>query len=184
MRALSRQALPKNRSSVNLIYERASSVPPNKPNDSQSSHRWYTCASLHISDTSAKQWIIPQSIQIIVAGLLLLLSFLCEESPRYLCKVGDRGKARRSLGRLWNLPRENDMVSSEIESIQSQLNAEQEQATGQSWATALKELLMVVSNQRRFLFVLSEQILSQWSGANSITSTFISTFYRLSDTDK
>lgn len=71
-----------------------------------------------------------------------------------------------------------------MESIQSQLNTEQEQATGQSWVTALKELLMVVSNQRRFLFVLSEQILSQWSGANSITSTFISTFYRLSDTDK
>lgn len=129
-------------------------------------------AQLHLSDTNAKQWIIPQSVQIIVAGLLFLLSFLCEESPRHLCKIGDPEKARRSLGRLWNLSQEHDMVLSEMESIQSQLNTEQEHVTGQSWITAVRELFMVVSNRKRLLFVLSAQILSQWSGANSITSTF------------
>lgn len=67
------------------------------------------------------------------------------------------------------------MVSSEMESIQSQLNTEQEHVIGQSWITAVKELSMVVSNQKRLLFVLSAQILSQWSGANSITSAFILT---------
>lgn len=118
---------------------------------------------------------IPQSIQIIVAGLLLLLSFLCEESPRYLCKIGEEEKARRSLGRLWNLPREHHTVFSEMESIQNQLNIEQQQAFGRSWITALAELFTVVANQKRLLFVLSEQILSQWSGANSITSTFVFT---------
>lgn len=118
---------------------------------------------------------IPQSIQIIVAGLLLLLSFLCEESPRYLCKIGEEEKARRSLGRLWNLPREHHTVFSEMESIQNQLNIEQQQSFGRSWITALAELFTVVANQKRLLFVLSEQILSQWSGANSITSTFVFT---------
>lgn len=62
-----------------------------------------------------------------------------------------------------------------MESIQSQLNTEQEHVIGQSWITAVKELFMVVSNQKRLLFVLSAQILSQWSGANSITSAFIPT---------
>ena len=118
---------------------------------------------------------IPQSIQIIVAGLLLLLSFLCEESPRYLCKISEEEKAKRSLGKLWNLPREHHTVFSEMESIQNQLNTEQQQAFGRSWITALAELFTVVANQKRLLFVLSEQILSQWSGANSITSTFVFT---------
>lgn len=43
-RALSRQPLPSSRSSVNLIYERASSMPLSKPIDSQISPRWCTSA--------------------------------------------------------------------------------------------------------------------------------------------
>ncbi|KAI9929340.1 hypothetical protein ASPWEDRAFT_111771 [Aspergillus wentii DTO 134E9] len=127
-------------------------------------------AALHISNHSSTQWIIPQSIQIIVAGLLCIFSFLCEESPRYLCKIGDWEDARCALGRLWNLPREHHLVSSEIESIQNQLATEVQQSAGTSWMSALKELFTVVANQKRLLFVISEQIVSQWSGANSITT--------------
>lgn len=43
-RALSRQPLPSSRSSVNLIYERASSMPRSKPIVSQTSPRWCTSA--------------------------------------------------------------------------------------------------------------------------------------------
>lgn len=106
-----------------------------------------------------------------VAGILLLSSFPCEESPRYLYKIGDEQKANQSLAMLWGLLPEDPLVCSEMESIQRQLSTEQEQ-TGRSWISALKELFLVVSNQKRLLFVLSEQILSQWSGANSITSMF------------
>lgn len=44
-RALSRQLLPSSRSSVNLTYERASSMPLSKPIDSQTSPQWYTSAA-------------------------------------------------------------------------------------------------------------------------------------------
>lgn len=128
---------------------------------------------MHISNSSAKQWIIPQSIQIIVAGILLLLSLLCEESPRYLCKVGHDKKAKASLGRLWGLPGGHGLILSEIDGIQRQLHAEQEQSHDQTWISALRELFLVAANQKRLLFVISEQLLSQWSGANSITSEFI-----------
>lgn len=135
-------------------------------------------ASLHISDSSAKQWIIPQSIQIIVAGALLLLSHLCEESPRYLCKVGYDEKARTSLEKLWGLPGKHELISSEMDSIQRQLHIEQEQSNGRSWLSALRELFLVAANQKRLLFFISEQLVSQWSGANSITSASIP-YYRM-----
>ncbi|RJE21953.1 Sugar and other transporter [Aspergillus sclerotialis] len=127
-------------------------------------------ASLHISNSSSKQWIIPQSIQIIVAGTLCLLSYPCEESPRYLCKVGKDEKARISLEKLWNLPGGHESISSEMDSIQRQLHIEQEQSSGQSWFSALRELILVADNQKRLLFVLSEQLVSQWSGATSVTT--------------
>lgn len=104
-----------------------------------------------------------------VAGILLLSSFPCEESPRYLYKIGNEQKANQSLAKLWGLLPGDPLVCSEMESIQRQLSTEQEQ-TGRSWISALEELFLVVSNQKRLLFVLSEQILSQWFGANSITS--------------
>ncbi|KOS45702.1 hypothetical protein ACN38_g3393 [Penicillium nordicum] len=127
-------------------------------------------ASLHISNTNSKQWIIPQSIQVIVAGLLILLSFLCEESPRYLCKIGDWWKAKEALGRIWGVPALHPEVISEIEGIHYELEADQNHTIRESWFRAIKELFAVKANQRRLLFVFSGQILAQWSGANSITT--------------
>lgn len=127
---------------------------------------------MHVSNTSPKQWIVPQSIQIIVAGILGLSTFLCEESPRHLCKVGKWDQARHTLGRLWGLPTDHDEISSEINGIKSQLEVEHEAAGYKAWVLSLKELLLVKTNQKRLLFVISEQVLSQWSGASSITSMF------------
>jgi hypothetical protein len=81
-------------------------------------------------------------------------------------------QARRSLGRLWGLPVEHEDISFEIESIQSQLDTDQGTTVYKSWIYSLKELLAVTTNQKRVLFVIPEQILSPWFGANSITSVY------------
>lgn len=60
-----------------------------------------------------------------------------------------------------------------MDTIQRQLHIEQEQSNGLSWLSALRELFLVAANQKRLLFVISEQLVSQWSGANSITSASI-----------
>lgn len=60
-----------------------------------------------------------------------------------------------------------------MDGIQRQLHVEQEQSNGQTWLSALRELFLVAANQKRLLFVISEQLMSQWSGANSITSESI-----------
>ncbi|KAL2813378.1 hypothetical protein BJX63DRAFT_394266 [Aspergillus granulosus] len=44
-------------------------------------------ASIRQSDSSSQQWILPQASHTILAGLLLLISLGCVDSPRYLCKV-------------------------------------------------------------------------------------------------
>ncbi|CAP86904.1 Pc20g15750 [Penicillium rubens Wisconsin 54-1255] len=127
-------------------------------------------ASLHISNTSATQWIIPQSIQVIVAGLLILLSFFCEESPRYLSKIGDWGKAKEALGRIWGVSALHPEVILEIEGIHDELQADQNHTFRESCFRAIRELLAVKANQQRLLFLISGQVLAQWSGANSITT--------------
>lgn len=58
-----------------------------------------------------------------------------------------------------------------IEGIQEELETDQNQTMRQSWLKSIKELLTIKSNQQRLLFMVSAQILAQWSGANSITST-------------
>ncbi|KAJ6000205.1 hypothetical protein N7481_000614 [Penicillium waksmanii] len=115
-------------------------------------------------------WIIPQSIQIIVAGLLIMGSFLCEESPRHLCRVGKWDEARKALGKIWGLPDDHNEISAELEGIKGQLEHEQECSLYRSCVGSLKELFLSRSNLRRLLFVISSQILSQWSGANSLTN--------------
>ena len=57
-----------------------------------------------------------------------------------------------------------------IEGIQDELETDQIQTMRQSWFKSIRELLTIKSNQQSLLFVLSAQILAQWSGANSITS--------------
>lgn len=129
-------------------------------------------AAVHMPNTSARQWIVPQSIQIIVAGILGLSSFLCEESPRHLCKAGRWDQARHALSRLWGLPTDHGEIKSALDGIHSQLETEHGVTGYEAWLSSLKELLLVKSNQKRLLFVASEQVLSQWSGASSITSMY------------
>lgn len=105
-----------------------------------------------------------------MSGLLILASFLCEESPRHLCRIGKCDRARRALGKIWGLPDDHQEISAELAGIQEQMQNEQEHSLYGSWIASLKELLLVRSNMKRLLFVISAQLLSQWSGANSLTS--------------
>ncbi|OQE16628.1 hypothetical protein PENSTE_c023G07783 [Penicillium steckii] len=127
-------------------------------------------AALHISNSSSRQWIIPQAVQIIMAGLLILVSFFCEESPRHLCRVGKRDQARMALAKIWGLPDEHFEISTEMNGIQAQIDSEQGSPLYRIWIDSLKTLFLSRSNVRRLLYLISAQILSQWSGANSLTT--------------
>lgn len=126
-------------------------------------------SSLHIKKTSPNSWEVPTSIHIMFAGLIFILSFFNYESPRYLIKDGQREHAVANLARVRGLPAEHEIVQQEIADIEHQLAEEQEATLGQGFMGYIKEMFFMPNNAYRLYIGLGSQLLSQWSGAQSIT---------------
>lgn len=99
----------------------------------------------------------------------MILSFFNYESPRYLVKQGQDNKATENLARVRGLPVDHEHVLKEIGEIQLQLYEEKESTMGQGWTGYLKEMFLMPNNFYRIYLGLASQLLSQWSGAQSIT---------------
>lgn len=108
-------------------------------------------------------------MHIMFAGIILILSFFNKESPRYLVKRGKVDQARTNLARIRGLDTESDYVRKELAGIENQLAEEQEATLGQGWLGYLKEMFLMPNNFYRIYIGLCSQLLSQWSGAQSIT---------------
>ncbi|WPH01262.1 Hypothetical protein R9X50_00410000 [Acrodontium crateriforme] len=126
-------------------------------------------ASQHIDPTSQTQWILPNMLHIYFAVVVFALSFFAVESPRWLIKVGQHEKAAANLAKLRHLPRDHWYLQAEIMDINDQLSREQEATRGTTWYAPIRELFTVKSNLYRFQLSILSQLLSQWSGASSIT---------------
>lgn len=103
------------------------------------------------------------------AGIILILSFFQYESPRYLIKTGRDEQATKTMAIVRNLPIDHSYVVREINAIQLQLQEEEEATMGQGWLGIVKEMFLIPSNFYRLYLGLMSQVLSQWSGAGSIT---------------
>lgn len=108
-------------------------------------------------------------MHLMFAGLILLLSFASKESPRWLIKVGRQEQAMKVLCQLRKLPADHPYVSSEIIDINDQLAREREATLGAGWIGTFKELVTIKANLYRLQLSIMSQLLSQWSGASSIT---------------
>ena len=126
-------------------------------------------SSLHIPANTANQWVVPTTIHVMFAGIILILSFFNYESPRFLIKVGKDDEATINLARVRGLPVDHEHVIKEIAEIQLQLQEEQEATLGSGWLGILKEMFLMPNNLYRIYLGLASQLLSQWSGAQSIT---------------
>lgn len=126
-------------------------------------------AKIHIDSTSHKQWLVPTSLHIIMAGIIFVLMFFQSESPRFLIKQGQNGKATEVMARLRQQPAESGYIVREISSIQAALDHELEATKGVGWAGKFKEMFLDKSNLYRVYLATMVQLLSQWSGAGSIT---------------
>ncbi|KAG4413296.1 hypothetical protein IFR04_013556 [Cadophora malorum] len=126
-------------------------------------------SQLHIKEGTTNQWVVPTTIHVMFAGIIIILSFFNYESPRYLVKCGKDDEATTNLARVRNLPVDHDHVIKEIADIQQQLHEEQEATLGQGWVGILKEMFLMPNNFYRIYLGLFSQLLSQWSGAQSIT---------------
>ncbi|PVH72815.1 putative quinate permease [Cadophora sp. DSE1049] len=126
-------------------------------------------SQLHIKEGTSNQWVVPTTIHVMFAGIIIILSFFNYESPRYLVKCGKDDEATANLARVRNLPVDHEHVIKEIAEIQQQLHEEQEATLGQGWIGILREMFLMPNNFYRIYLGLFSQLLSQWSGAQSIT---------------
>lgn len=145
-------------------------------------------SSLHISDHSQLQWVIPNMLHIYFAFIIATASLFATESPRWLIKVGKHNKAAKNLSTLRNLPVEHWYCQSELMDIRDQLERETEATHGTKWYGIIRELIGSSANRYRLMLSFMSQILGQWlvatpsyfigqiltlgphrSGANSIT---------------
>ncbi|KAI1747037.1 general substrate transporter [Xylaria castorea] len=126
-------------------------------------------AQVNIGDTTSNRWLVPTSLHIIFAGLIFFLTFLQSESPRYLIKKGKYEEALKTMSRIRQLPPDHEYVVSEITEIRAAHEEEMEATMGSSWTGVLKEMFLIPNNAYRLYLALTVQILSQWSGAGSIT---------------
>ena len=130
----------------------------------------YGC-QLNMGDTTAARWQVPTSLHIIFAGLIFILTLAQSESPRYLIMKGRHDKALQAMSRLRQLPQDHAYVVSEIDSIKDAHRRETAAATGSGrlGGGILREAFTNPSNLYRVSLAITAQILSQWSGAGSIT---------------
>ena len=130
----------------------------------------YGC-QLNMGDTTAARWQVPTGLHIIFAGLILILTLAQSESPRYLIMKRHHNKALQAMSRLRQLPWHHAYVVSEIDSIKDALRRETAAATspGRLGGGILTEAFTNPSNLYRVSLAITAQILSQWSGAGSIT---------------
>ena len=103
------------------------------------------------------------------AGIILILSFFNCESPRYLVKKGKINQVRVNLANIRHLDENSDYVRKEIADIENQLTQEKQATLGQGWMGYLNEMFLMPNNFYRIYLGLGSQLLSQWSGAQSIT---------------
>lgn len=124
--------------------------------------------SLHVPETSDKQWQIPFGFQIIPATLLIILMFFQPESPRWLVKAGKAEKARQNLSRLRGLPLNHEYISWEINTTELQIEAENSLGANRSVWAKVKQAFTLPGNRLRLLTGMALMLLQNMSGINAL----------------
>lgn len=128
----------------------------------------YGC-QINMGDNTPARWMVPTSLHIMFATIIFCLSFMQYESPRFFIKQGKHEAAQYNMARLRNLPEDHPYVLNEIAAIEMAHQEEMEATKGTGFWGMLKEMFTVPSNLYRIWLALMAQIMSQWSGAGSIT---------------
>lgn len=90
----------------------------------------YGC-SVHL-EPSAMQWRTPLSLQIILAALVIIMTFFIPESPRWLAKQDRYDVATRSLCYLRSASAECPEIIGEMAEIRAQIHEEMAQTQGRT----------------------------------------------------
>lgn len=108
-----------------------------------------------------------------MACTLLLFSLGCVESPRFSVRRGCKEQATHDLAQLWKLDPNDSLVLGELQILEDeQVTALTDRNSHWTRLEPWRQLFGQSANLSRLLFLISAQLLSQWSGTNAITSKF------------
>ncbi|KAF2221631.1 sugar transporter STL1 [Elsinoe ampelina] len=125
---------------------------------------WLCFATLYANNSM--QWRFPVACQILFSMLVLLCCpFICE-TPRWLAKRGEHGKARHVIARLLNKDDNDDQVSGQLNEILEAINAESK-SSEPSWSEVFSNSTKA-RNLQRVLLGMGPYMMNQWSGVNAL----------------
>lgn len=116
-----------------------------------------------INFTNNWQWRGPLAVQTIPLVILIPLTFVLPEIPRFLVSKGKTDKALRVLRRLHTSDGGEAFVQSEMSEIQTQLEAEKAAFTP-SW----RQVFTKSSWQKRVILAVVMQCFAQLTGINCV----------------
>lgn len=137
-----------------------------------------TCANLIVGKVGAIAWRLQLGSAFIPAVPLMLLIFLCPESPRWYMKKDRYPQAMRSLLKLRNHPLQ---AARDLYYIHAQLEVEREVMHGSTYVKRFVELFTIPRLRRATLASFVVMIAQQMCGIN-IISFYSSTVFEQAGT--
>ncbi|KAI9743874.1 MAG: hypothetical protein M1818_002608 [Claussenomyces sp. TS43310] len=110
-----------------------------------------------------KQWRIPLSLQVILAGIVLISSLFLPESPRYLAQQGKWDQCAKSLSYLRGASPRDPGIIEEMAEIKTQIEEEAAITKGRT----IKELF-IHGNIQRLGWGMGVAFFAMWCGHNAI----------------
>ncbi|KAI1387021.1 general substrate transporter [Hypoxylon trugodes] len=127
-------------------------------------------ANTNIPISKNLQWQTPFFVQTFIPAIAIGLSFLVDESPRWLCLKGRTDEAINVLARIRGFDMDSPHLLAEFDSINTPIQRELSEYGQETLLSTLRETFFVRSNLRRVQLTIVAYILAQMSGANSITN--------------
>jgi len=125
-------------------------------------------ASIHIPDSEAR-WLVPTSVHLMFATIIICLTFIQVESPRYLVKAGKKQEAITVMAKLRGMEPTDPYVLNEVSAIQISFDEEKEATMGLGWKGMVREIFTIKRNSYRLFLTNLAQLLACFSGGSAIT---------------
>jgi len=120
---------------------------------------WLCFATLYANNSL--QWRFPVACQILFSLTVLCLSFLLPETPRWLAKHGRKDEARHVIGRLLNMPDDDQETEGQLAEILDNIAAEHTEEEP-SWSEVFSNGTKT-RNLQRVLLGMAPYMMNQWS---------------------
>lgn len=108
------------------------------------------------------------AIQIIPAGLMVLMIPFVPETPRFLINHGKPEQAMKNLTKLRKLDADHPYIQVEYREMEAQLLHEQEATQGHGLLAIAKDIFLNASNRRRFFLSIMLFLFHKLTGTDAL----------------